>query len=199
MEYYYCDESNTVRGPKSESAMRSLRASGILRDDTKVCPAGTDKWRSYAEVFPAAPSTGPSAETLKKAARPRLSPEHGNALKEMRVRSQGILQTVLLLLIVVMLGINMFRAQEVKVVVPDIVPEYQYGTLHLSREDMQSSYDVARRLGLDSDGVCPLNSEIAQRNGWEYVGIICNDGINASWLLMRRTKESARKEEASNP
>lgn len=193
-EYYYCDETNAVHGPMSAARMKALRLSGILREDTKVCRGGSQDWKPYAECFPdePMPQVKPSSESLKIASRQQLRRAYANGFRKLLVTSLPGLQTVLLLLIAVLMVINMCRTQAVAVA----MPEYQYGALHLSREEVQRMYDAERLYGHLSADVCPLKQTMAQQKGWEYVGVICNDGINASWLLMRRTKQSAENEAA---
>lgn len=221
-EYYYCDETNAVHGPMSAARMKALRLSGILRDDTKVCLGGSQDWRPYSEVLPddPLPQVTPRPETLQKEARNRRMRAYwGDCRKQWSTSLPGM-QLLLLILIAVLLAVNLFRTQPVEVTVPQQeennpvqkspaqpIPvsivmgdstQYQYGALHLSREDMQYALTSAKKADRLSHGVCPLSFQMAEIAGWEYMGIICNDGINASWILMRRTKESAKEEEARN-
>lgn len=200
-EYYYCDESGTVRGPKTESGMKALRASGMLTDATMVCCGGSKDWKTYAEQFAAAPEKERQPEQPQAHPTPRRS-----WLAACPLPKAAHVQTALLLLVSVLLVVNLFRTQPVVVSVPDtpakeperipipvsVMPgdayEYEYGVIHLSREDMQVSHEVAVEKNRLVGGVTNIDHRLGTIHGWEYVGIICNDGINASWILVRRPR-----------
>lgn len=67
--------------------------------------------------------------------------------------------------------------------------EYEYGAVHIDRETM--AYAAERHKKENSDKLEPIEIpgyrlHIGGYKGWEYVGILCNDGINGSWILVRR-------------
>ena len=56
------------------------------------------------------------------------------------------------------------------------------------------AYAAERHKKENSDKLEPIEIpgyrlHIGGYKGWEYVGILCNDGINGSWILVRRKKE----------
>ena len=57
-----------------------------------------------------------------------------------------------------------------------IEPQYEYCRVYIKREDFERSRSI------------PAQLAVRLEQGWEYVGPICNDGINASWILLRRKK-----------
>lgn len=72
-----------------------------------------------------------------------------------------------------------------------IEPQYEYCPVHIEREDFERSSKAWVLVADDPSGAAdciPAQLAVRLEQGWEYVGPICNDGINASWILLRRKK-----------
>lgn len=143
------------------------------------------------------------AETGKKASSERLR----DFMRGFNVNS------VLLLVAIVLLGVSIAqdgestseKAQRVVIVgskedIPvrvqqrldtvSVPPEgrlpYELGAVHVSRNDFDYKSSVSGEVYVKS-----LPSRIP--NDWEYVGVLCHDGINGAWLLVRK-RESKPKD-----
>lgn len=117
--------------------------------------------------------------------------------------------SVLLLVAIVLLGVSIIqnkenssdKAQRMEIVgtkaeIPvsvqqrlnavSVPPEgefpYELGAIHVSRDDFSYVSSIS-----GESHVKRLPSEIPKN--WEYVGLLCHDGINGAWLLVRRVKE----------
>lgn len=111
--------------------------------------------------------------------------------------------SVLLLVAIVLLGMLVGRDNEVEVVkfqrnrgqwplevvsVPDMnnSPGYVYGAVHVTREELERAQKhEGRWQDVRRVHAIPMY--------WEYVGPLCHDGINGAWLLVRK-RESKPKD-----
>ncbi|MBR2126638.1 MAG: hypothetical protein IJ943_07875 [Akkermansia sp.] len=111
--------------------------------------------------------------------------------------------SVLLLVAIVLLGMLVGRDNEVEVVkfqrnkgqwplevvsVPDMnnSPGYVYGAVHVTREELERAQKhEGRWQDVRRVHAIPMY--------WEYVGQLCHDGINGAWLLVRK-RESKPKD-----
>lgn len=69
--------------------------------------------------------------------------------------------------------------------------DYEYGAVRIDRENMAYA-EVAHKENGGKFGPIEIPTHhlhIGGYQGWDYVGILCNDGINGSWILVRRKKE----------
>ena len=111
--------------------------------------------------------------------------------------------SVLLLVAIVLLGMLVGRDNEVEVVkfqrnkgqwplevvsVPDMnnSPGYVYGAVHVTRDVLER----ARKFEGRWQGVRAVHAVIPQY--WEYVGPLCHDGINGAWLLVRQRERKPK-------
>lgn len=69
--------------------------------------------------------------------------------------------------------------------------EYEYGAVRIDRENMAYAEKAHEENGGEFGPIkIPTHHlHIGGYKGWDYVGILCNDGINGSWILVRRKKE----------
>ena len=71
---------------------------------------------------------------------------------------------------------------------------YEYGAVHVDRDDMAFAQKRHNERYSERERLKPIEIpgyalHIGGYKGWDYVGILCNDGINGSWILVRRKKE----------
>lgn len=69
--------------------------------------------------------------------------------------------------------------------------EYEYGAVHIDREDMSYAEERNKKnpkYGHYAPIELPYKLSIGGYEDWSYVGILCNDGINGSWILVRRKR-----------
>ncbi len=118
---------------------------------------------------------------------------------KMRNFMQGFnVNSVLLLVAIVLLGMLVGRDNEVEVVkfqrnkgqwplevvsVPDVnnSPDYVYGAVHVTREKLERAQKF-------EPSWQDVREVLAIPMYWEYVGPLCHDGINGAWLLVRKRK-----------
>ncbi len=69
--------------------------------------------------------------------------------------------------------------------------DYEYGAVHIDRENMAYAEEFHKEKGgkFGPIEIPTHHLHIGGYQGWQYVGILCNDGINGSWILVRRKKE----------
>lgn len=70
-------------------------------------------------------------------------------------------------------------------------PQYEYCRVYIEREDFERSSKAWVLVADDPSGAAdciPAQLAVRLEQGWEYVGPICNDGMNARWILLRRKK-----------
>ena len=73
--------------------------------------------------------------------------------------------------------------------------EYEYGAVSIDREKMAYAEREHKAKNPKAFGPIEIPSyylHIGGYKGWDYVGILCNDGINGSWILVRRKKETEK-------
>ncbi len=69
--------------------------------------------------------------------------------------------------------------------------DYEYGAVHIDREDMayaEKKHKENHPRHISDPIEPPHKLQIGTYKDWDYVGILCNDGINGSWILVRRKK-----------
>lgn len=110
--------------------------------------------------------------------------------------------SVLLLVSIVLLGMLVGRDNEVEVVkfqrnkgqwplevvsVPDMnnSPGYVYGAVHVTREELERAQKYEGRWQ-------DVRKVHAIPTYWEYVGPLCHDGINGAWLLVRQRERKPK-------
>ncbi|MEZ5329236.1 MAG: type II secretion system major pseudopilin GspG [Verrucomicrobiales bacterium] len=59
MNYYYCEDGATVRGPASIEEMRELMAMGTLSPRALICAENTENWLSISSIATVVPELSP--------------------------------------------------------------------------------------------------------------------------------------------
>lgn len=194
-EYYYTEDGNQVVGPHSFSQIMQLRNLGKISDDTQVCKAGETKWTPFGDVLadvnkkqakdvnkPATP------ETKKIVQRPDKLVTQTIKLSK-KVESKTSFNTALLVVIAILLICQLISGNSS---MPSL-EKYEYGAVLIDRDDMFDASRSHKEKNPDVKGPIELPNHclhMGEGDGWEYVGILCNNGINGSWLLVRREKKN---------
>lgn len=200
--YYYHKDGNTL-GPVTMGELKAMLESDEISPETPVCLFGKEDWEplrtilAKAQTEESSPPSFTSPRVIAKAiagvvhdVRARMndadqpkplarwindptSPHSAIKRKPMKLRRLFALSNLLLAAIAILLLILCFASRNPP------QPTYEYKWMHVSREDFRTVYDFNRH---DPD------TYKFELDGWEYVGPLCNDGINASYILLRRAK-----------
>lgn len=204
MKYYYCEKTGKVSGPVSIEEIKALIFKGDLGQDPLVCPEESEDWVAFSialsKEIPRV-SSKPFASTAYKLPDEQktstCSPVINSAMKEGRhARQQPAIDVKFLitaalalinagLLLAILLSLPRLES-EGQVMVQQGPVKYEYKLQHVDRETLQfykeKHYSIETLLEMYQPG-----------GGWEYVGPLCNDGVNATWLLMRRSVKGNHK------
>lgn len=192
---YYIILNGSQFGPYSLREMERMWVSGFISSETLVWNESLPKWKTYGEVFTEVPPKEKSSDAiLPDTVTQRLSGVSRWVLVLFMVMGLGMLVIgVMVLSLVREASAQISRVESVvnkyladkekaagKVVKVDVVRdrtkdkvviEYEY-RFELWSRDKADSAGKGGKLDMD---------------GWEYVGPLCNNGLNAQYVLFRRS------------
>lgn len=186
MKYYYCEKNGKVAGPASIEEIKALIFKGDLGHECLVCPEGSEDWVAFnialskaLPSFNANPIT--SSEPKLPAKRNTYSPVRESTINADRLACRQPAIDVKFLITVALALVNAALLFAIFLSLPVLQPptKYKYRLQHVDRETLQL-YEK------EHFPVENLLETYQAAGGWEYVGPLCNDGVNATWLLMRK-------------
>jgi TPR repeat protein len=65
MKWFYLSENNEVIGPASETALKQLKACGVIKSETRICREGTEDWITSDEMPDSAMTPADMTELFK--------------------------------------------------------------------------------------------------------------------------------------
>jgi hypothetical protein len=96
------------------------------------------------------------------------------------------IEMVLVILVALLIGLALGRGYDTKVVGESTTPssahsatqpavqKWEYKVIHLTRDEAEKFNPAFNKVG---------------EEGWEYVGIVCNNGVNAHYVAFKRPKQ----------
>lgn len=192
--YYYIID-NKQMGPNTAEDMGEAIQAGVFTEATLVCLEGGSQWNPLSR-YPELSAYLPAESKLRRTGRvkvkavpaPQKTTEPRTALVSEPAASKISMSqlkttlkrcfpgfnvnSVLLLVLIVLVSIQIWGGE----------PKYRYDAINITREEV--AFDKKWQ-----DDMAKRSVEFKPRyipSGWEYVGPLCNDGVNGAWILIRR-------------